>query len=230
MGTTEGEDTRHPTGGGDRRRTERRRDDRRAPVPPWRRPLALVAYGVAGTLAVVVLVVTSLGALDGGDEAGAAPAGPIVAAEPPPPAAGAPAGPAAGAPQEAYGTAGYERMVLMGTEARGQRVRTVLYCEAPAPVALQGDASEEPEVQALAGDDRRVRAAVCKWGERGSARREEVLLVIPPHLAEEFAAAPLVEDDFVRRRRLAVELEWVGRSRALALRTAAVLRGVLPPG
>ena len=66
--------------------------------------------------------------------------------------------------------------------------------------------------------------AVCKWGPSGEVRREALLLLIPPALADEFAAAPEVTDNFVQRRRVVAEVEWVGRSETLALRTAAVFQ------
>jgi hypothetical protein len=59
-------------------------------------------------------------------------------------------------------------------------------------------------------------------------RREDLLLLVPPARAEEFAAAPVVTDNFVQRRRVVAEVEWVGRSETLALRTAAVFQRMVP--
>ena len=39
--------------------------------------------------------------------------------------------------------------------------------------------------------------------------------------------SPVVQDNFVERRRVTAEVEWVGRSEALALRTAGVFRGLV---
>jgi hypothetical protein len=208
--------------GTDRRGVERRRGDRRAPPPPWRRPWALVAYGVAGTLLAVFLVNAALG--DGDDEV---PKDETFVAAPPAAPVAAPAAPASAAPQPALGTEDFERLSIEGDAARGRVVQAQLFCDAPAPVALASNADTvEAAVAALVDADRRVPGAVCKWGRRDDPRREDFLLLVPPALAAQFSSAPVVMDGYVRRRHLVAEVEWLGKSNALALRTAGVFRGL----
>ena len=212
--------------GSDRRGGDRRAVERRAPPPVWRRPWALVSYGVLGALALVLL----LNGLGGDDKPRDLPsdvvdAAPAVPTAPPAQAAR----PTAGPPVEAFGSAGFERMVIAGPAAVGRRVRTQLYCDAPAPVALRQQVQRvEPQVAENLGPEGRVVAASCKWGARGDERREDFLLLVPPDLADDFSAQPVATDDFVRRRNILAEVEWIGRSESLSLRTAGVLRGVLP--
>jgi hypothetical protein len=208
---------------GDRRGPNRRKTDRRTPPPPWRRPWALVAYGVAGTLLVVGLMWAA-----GSDEGGPAVEGPLVTgpADPGPAPAATPAPGAAAS--DAYGAAGFERLLLRGAAAAGTRVRTEIFCEAPSPVEARTE-NAEPQVDALAGPDRRIPAAECKWGPSGDARREDFLLLVPPDMAAAFSSAPTTRDDFVQRRRIHAEVEWIGQSPALLDRRAGVLRAVLPP-
>lgn len=207
---------------GDRRGGNRRQVDRRAPPPRWRRPWALVAYGIVGTL-----VVVGLASLAVPDDQPAV-EGPLVTgpADPSSPAAVAPP-PAAGARDEAYGSAGFERLMLRGTAAAGTRVRTELFCAAPTRFEARTE-NAEPSVEALAGPDRRVPAAECKWGAEDDARREDFLLLVPPDMAAAFAAAPVIRDDFVQRRRIHAEVEWIGQSASLLDRRGGVLRAVLP--
>lgn len=208
----------------ERRSNDRRRVERRSPPPVWRRPWALVGYGVLGALA-AVLVFNALAADDGPPPGEVVPAGPVVpsADSTPPPAAGEP-------PQDAFATADFERLVIEGQEARGRLVRTELYCGTPDPVALrQGIPNAESVILALRDSMGRVPGADCKWGARGDERRQDFLLLVPPDLADDFAAAPVTTDNFVRRRRLLAEVEWIGRSEILALRTVGVLRRVLTP-
>lgn len=209
--------------GGDRRGGNRRQQDRRAPPPVWRRPWALVSYGVVGALVLVLLVNALRG--DRGPVQG-----PVVNAPPVAPATTAPSRAAATAPPvDAYGAAGFERLMIQGQSAQGRRVRTELYCDAPTTVALRTDITEvESAVAALRDAEGRVPGALCQWGTRGDERREDFLLLVPPQLAASFAAAPVTTDNFVRRRRLIAEVEWVGTSQALALRTTGVLRRVFP--
>ncbi|CAN5646549.1 hypothetical protein BH23GEM6_BH23GEM6_19650 [soil metagenome] len=204
--------------GPDRRGNERRRDDRRTPAPAWRRPWAFVAYGVLGALAVVLVFRPGGGggaAVEPGDgEVITAPAAHDVDRTPPP-AAGEP-------PVEGTSTSEFERLLAEGEAAQGRRVNTRLFCGSMTPVALRSVPKVSSAVADLADATGRVPAVECKWGSATAA--PDFLLIVPASLAEAFAAAPEVEQGFVRRRRVDAEIEWVGRSDALALRTAGVLR------
>jgi hypothetical protein len=167
------------------------------------------------------------GALFGDDEEELSPEQ-IVAAPRANPQSGAAPLPQVEPPVDAFAAADYERLVISGEAARGRRVRTQLYCDAPKPVALRQSATPLESSLAEIAEEGRVVAANCKWGEREDERRQDLLLVIPPQLADDFAAAPVATDDFVRRRRVLAEVEWVGRSDALSLRTGGVLRAVFP--
>jgi hypothetical protein len=206
---------------GDRRQGDRRRGDRRTPAPPWLRPWAFVGYGVAGALVVVLLIATL------GEEEEAAEAGGVevtTAAAPPAVDPGAPA--AARAPvRDAYSVGEFERLLAEGEAVVGQRVRATLLCEPTGQVAVRDVDRVTRSVAELADAQRRVPAAQCKWGTDAGA--PDFLLLVPPELAERFAAAPEVEQNFVRRRRVHAEVEWLGRRDALALRNAGVLRRVL---
>lgn len=206
---------------GDRRGTDRRRVERRAPPPVWRRPWALVSYGVLGALALMLLL-NGFGGDDpppADDEAlGPRPSPTGTTVAPPNPAA------VAAGPEDAYGTEGFERLVVEGEAAIGRVVRAELFCRPPQNFTIiQGHAA--PRSVASLIQEGRVPAAECKWGPSGEPRREDLLLLIPPPLAEEFSSTPVVNDNFVERRRVIAEVEWVGRSATLALRTAGVFRG-----
>ena len=205
----------------DRRRTDRRQTDRRLPVPPWRRPWALVSYGVLGALALVLLI----GALTE-DEPDTTP-GEVVNAPPPEPAV-APAGDGSGSGAvTGYGDAAFDRLVLAGPAASGRLVQTELFCDTPQPITLRDAPQLEQPIAALRDAEGQVRGADCKWGPGGGgASRKEFLLLVPPQLAAGFAASPTVRDNFVERRKVRGTVEWVGRSRALSLRTIGVLRSV----
>jgi hypothetical protein len=204
--------------GPDRRGIDRRRTDRRTPPPAWRRPWAFVSYGVLGALLLMLLL-----GRGGGDEP-APDAGEVIAAPPAhdvdltvPPAAGAP-------PIDARSTAEFERILADGEASQGLRVNTRLFCGSMTPVALRTVPKVPSSVAELADASGRVPAAECKWGAATGA--PDFLLVVPAPLADRFAAAPQVEQGFVRRRQVDAEIEWVGRSDALALRTAGILREI----
>lgn len=206
--------------GGDRRHNDRRRTDRRAPLPLWRRPWAYVGYGVGGAL--LLFIVLSLETDAGEDqiapEVSTTTAGPAVDST-------LPAG--ASAPvEDAYGAAGYERLVAEGEAAVGRRVRAMIFCESIRSVGLRtgGEITANRSVAETADAAGRVPAAECTWGDEATA--PDLLLVVPPAQAERFASAPEVEQSFVRRRRVQAEVEWIGRSEALALRNVAVLRAI----
>ncbi|MBW3570245.1 MAG: hypothetical protein KY467_03990 [Gemmatimonadetes bacterium] len=218
------EGAQHAPRAGDRRGNERRRVERRAPPPPWRRPWALVAYGVVGTLALVLLLNGM-----GSDEPVAPDDETLVERTSDGATEVAPANPQATAagPENAYGTAGFERLVVEGEAAVGKVVRTELFCAAPQSFTIVAGHRAPQSVASLIQEGK-VPAAVCKWGPSGEPRREDLLLLVPPERAEEFAAAPVVNDNFVERRRVVAEVEWVGRSETLALRTAAVFLRMVP--
>lgn len=218
---TEGTEGEEEGRAGDRRGRDRRKTDRRAPVPPWRKPWALVAYGALAALAVVLLM-----NLDSDDEREPG-AVQVVEASRAPTIADSPAA-AAGPTEDAFRGADYERLIAQGSEAAGKRVRVELYCSAIATVALQQQRVSS-SVAELADGQGRVPGAECKWGSRQEVRREDFLLLVPPALAERFGDAPVVEEGFVRRRKVVGEVEWIGRSEALALRTTGVLRSFGAP-
>ena len=206
--------------GGDRRGSDRRRLDRRAPPPAWRRPWAYASYGA---IAVLALVFLPRGCRDDTPT----PTGPIAPA--PPPIATAPAAP----PQtrvveRAMTTADFERLTLEGERARGRIVQAQLYCEAPTPVSLLSstDTVEAAIAPLVDRAESRVPGATCLWGAQDDPRREEFLLLVPPELAAQFAAQPVALDGFVRRRRVIARVEWIGKSRALALQTVGIFRGL----
>jgi hypothetical protein len=194
--------------------------ERRAPPPAWRRPWAYASYGALGVLALVVLLRGC-----GGDDA-PTPTGPVAPA--PPTIATAPTPPQPGRIEPAMTTADFERLTLEGERARGRMVQAQLWCEAPTPVALSTssdtvEAAIAPLVDRAAS---RVPGATCLWGAQGDARREEFLLLVPPDLADEFASEPVALDGFVRRRHVVARVEWIGKSRALALATVGIFRGL----
>jgi hypothetical protein len=209
--------------GGDRRGTDRRRTDRRAPLPPWRRPWAFAAYGAA-----VVLVFFTVRSCASGDDTGrvAGPTAPVSPAAAPLDTAHTPR--PTGQVEDATATGDFERLTLQGEAAKGRMVKAQLYCDAPIPVALETttDTVEAPIAAVADTMTHRVPAADCKWGAQDDPRREDFLLVVPPERAAEFAAQPVMLDGFVRRRRLIANVEWIGKSRALALSTVGVFRGL----
>jgi hypothetical protein len=203
----------------DRRKGDRRREDRRAPVPVWRRPWMLVLYGALGML--ILLTVNRSRppaevATGPEDEVFTAPPS-VVATEEAAPAQGEPA-------ENARRMADYERLMAEGDAAKGRLLRVDLFCSSISQIALRGVDRVEAAVAELADGTGRVPAAECKWGPQTAEPRADVLLLVPPALAPGFAAAPMVDDGFVRRRRVNTTVEWVGRSNALALRTAMILR------
>ncbi|HEX8211137.1 MAG TPA: hypothetical protein VF584_13265 [Longimicrobium sp.] len=210
----------------DRRGNDRRSVERRAPVPMWRRPWAYAAYGVTGALVVMLL----WSGMSGDDEPPPANDAPMVTRGPGAPPVALPAEGtrphAANEPVEAaFGAAGFERLVLQGPAAIGKTVKAELYCEQPTSYQVRTNVDAEAPVAALAANGR-IPAAECKWGGANDPRREDFLLLVPPDLADDFAATPVISDEFQRRRRLIANVEWVGRSQALELRTAGVFRGL----
>jgi hypothetical protein len=199
--------------GVDRRRQDRRGEERRTALPLWRRPQAYVAYGVVGAL-VLVLLFTSVGRRGEDPQAQAAAVERSLAMDAPAPAATAPV-------REAPTLAQYQSLIAEGESAVGQRVRTVLFCGSISPVTVRDVERPNASLAALTDGDGRVAAAECRWS--ADARSSDFLLVVPPELAETFGHAPEVELNFVRRRRIPAEIEWLGRSEALSLRNAGIL-------
>ncbi|HET7321845.1 MAG TPA: hypothetical protein VFI96_05060, partial [Longimicrobiaceae bacterium] len=134
---------------------------------------------------------------------------------------------AAAPPQDAYSAGDFERLLAEGPAAAGQRVRTTLYCESITLVNVvrEPETKVAPSLAALMDADGRVPAAECSWG--ASANAPDFLLLVPANLAERFAAAPVVTLGFVKRRKVNAEVQWLGRSEALALNTAGVLDALL---
>jgi hypothetical protein len=126
--------------------------------------------------------------------------------------------------RDAYTLAQFERLLTEGNEATSQIVRTELYCESITPVNVRETTPPDPVLASLMDGDGRVGGAECRWGPE--ARSEDFLLVVPSELAEEFARMPEVEVNFVRYRRVPASVEWLGRSEALSLRIAGVLRDI----
>jgi hypothetical protein len=204
--------------GDDRRGTERRRVDRRTPPPAWRRPSAFVAYGVVGALGVVLLVQAFAEDPEPAASAAAGIDATVVAAPPSP----EPLPP--GQVREAFSAADYQTLIAEGDRAVGQIVRADLYCESISSMQVRDIEGISPVLMALADAEGRVGGAECRWGRED--RTAEILLVVPPDLAGDFATGPEVELNFIRRREVPAQLEWLGRSEALALRYAGVLRAI----
>jgi hypothetical protein len=206
--------------GGDRRGNDRRRLERRAPPPAWRRPWAYASYGALGVLALVVV----LRGCGGHDTP--TPTGPIAPA--PAPIATTPTPAQPGRVEPAMTTADFERLTLEGERARGRIVQAQLWCETSTPVALSSstDTVEAAIAPLVDRATSHVPGATCLWGAKNDSRREEFLLLVPPNLAAEFASQPVALDGFVDRRHVVAKVEWIGKSRALALATVGIFRGL----
>lgn len=180
-----------------------------------------MAYGVTGAFVVILLL--SMGDEEAQEPGAATPVGTRVAL----PAVDSSAiGRGTGSIRDAHGTVGFEALLAEGETATGQQVRTTLYCEPIRSIALRRSAevTVHASIAEHAGSAGRVPAAECHWGSEVSA--PEVLLIVPPALAQQFASMEEVEQSFVLRREVPAVVEWVGRSDALALRTVAVLRAI----
>jgi hypothetical protein len=202
----------------DRRGGDRRRDRRAGPVI-WRTPWAYGAYGVVGVILLYFIFgtggATKQPEIGSGEvtETSAAPAVDTTAL----PAAAAP-------PREALGTGEYEKLLAQGQTAVGQRVITQLYCEPVNSVSMSKDVPVSPSIASVADKTGNVPGAPCKWGSAADA--PDLLLLVPADLAPRFAAAPEVQQNFVRRRSVRAEVEWVGRSDAFQLREVGVLKAI----
>ncbi len=226
----DGETHRRPVepGSGDRRQADRRASDRRkgnrrAGQPPWRGPLAYAGYGVLASL----LATAGLRALDSSPEAGATQAAimePDAGASTPAMTARtiAAASPAA---RDAPTLAHFEILLAEGESAVGQIVRTELYCQSIAPVAVRSTrGGQGAGLAGIIDAEGRVGGSECRWSDE--SRSSDFLLVIPPDLAGAFTAMPEIEMNFVLRRRVRAQVEWLGRSDPLSRRTAGVLRAI----
>lgn len=197
---------------GDRRATDRRQGGRRAPPPPWRRPIAYVGYGIIAALILVFI----FGGDDEPDIAGTT--------EVEEPATEPEVLAMDDAPDRSATTAAeFERLVAEGESAVGELVEAELYCASIIPITMREMDQADPRLVELADAENRVAGADCRWSRED--RSDNFLLIVPPQLAEEFARAPEVELNFVRRRRVPATLLWLGRSEALAVRIAGILTG-----
>jgi hypothetical protein len=200
----------------DRRQAGHRSESRRPPPPLWRRPAALVAYGALAVLAVFLILqpADSDGVAD--DESQGADS---VAT-----ASGRLASATYDATREAFTLAQYEGLIAEGVDAVGEIVRTELYCGSISLIATSEIETPTSVLAPLKDAEGRVAGADCRWSQE--ARTSDFLLVVPADLAEDFARAPEVDLDFVRRRVIPADVEWLGRTEALSLRTAGVLRNI----
>jgi hypothetical protein len=205
---------------------ERRRGDRRAGgrrrtdgASGWRVSKAQAAVAAVGVLVLVLLVRGLTGSDD--EPEGQAVGSELDTTEPAPTAALA----RPSAIREVYTVAEFEGLLAEGDAAVGQTIRTELYCGSISQVTVRSTQTVNPSIAQLAGTDGRVAAAECRWSR--DSLSSELLLVVPPNLAEDFARAPEVEINFVTRRQVPAEIEWLGRSEELSLRNAAVLRLII---
>jgi hypothetical protein len=126
--------------------------------------------------------------------------------------------------RDAYTVGDYERLMAEGEAAVGQVVSAELYCGPLSPISMRPADRPTPVLTALADEQGRVAGAECRWTR--DDRSATFLLIVPPHLAEDFAHMPEEEINFIRQRVVPANVEWLGRSDALALRIAGVLRGL----
>lgn len=120
--------------------------------------------------------------------------------------------------------AGLEEVQSAGGVARGLLVTAELICGPVLRVRLLEEEAPYPSLVVLADTAGRVAAAECEWIDPGADRGPDFLLVIPPGRIEAVESIPEVQVRFVPRRRLRARVEWIGPSRALALRTGGILR------
>lgn len=202
----------------DRRAGNRRQDQARGPAPIWRRPAAYVAYGLLSALLFFLVVQPGQEREAEEDDTPEVAEGSRVRTPRPPGMAGS-----IEPTREAFTLAQYEELVAEGQDAVGEVVRTELFCGSIMAVTTS-DAGAESVLAPLKDAQGQVAGADCRWSRE--ARTSDFLLVIPPDLAEEFADAPEVELDFVMRRTIPADVEWLGRTEALSLRTAGILRNI----
>lgn len=126
--------------------------------------------------------------------------------------------------RDAFTVGDYERLMAEGQNAVGQVVRAELFCSPIAPVSMRAVDEPAPALAVLADEQRRVAGAECRWTR--TDRSEQFLLIVPPHLAQEFAQMPEEEINFIRQRVVPANVEWLGRSNDLSLRIAGILRGI----
>lgn len=126
--------------------------------------------------------------------------------------------------RDAYTLGDYERLMAEGQAVVGQVVRAELYCGPINPISMRQADAPTPVLTALADENGRVAGAECRWTRND--RSATFLLIVPPYLAEEFAQMPEEEINFIRQRVVPANVEWLGRSDALSLRIAGVLRGL----
>lgn len=211
-----GGDRRHA----DRRGAQRRRNDRRALAPPWRRPAAYIAYGVASSL---LAIVGFRGIVWPTTRTPPSPTRLEAIAVP----ASAEGGTPTTAPtntRDGRSVSEYEILLAEGESALGQVVRTDLYCQTISQMSLRQSPTTGHRLNEVADSEGRVGVAECRWGD--ASRGADFFLVIPSDLAASFTEIPEEEMSFVLRRKVAARVEWLGRSEALSLRTAGILRAL----
>ena len=204
----------------DRRKGDRRGGGRRSGDGGFPRPTPIQATaGVLGLILLVIIVRSFGGSED--------PVPQIIVTQPGDSELGGPGAPAhpSAATREIYTAAEFEGLLAEGDAAVGQTIRTELYCGSISQVTIRQVEPMNQSLAQLAGADGRVAAAECRWTRDGLAA--EMLLIVPPALAEDFARAPEIEINFVNRRRVPAEIEWLGRSGELSLRNAAILRLII---
>lgn len=126
--------------------------------------------------------------------------------------------------RDAFTIGEYERLLAEGESAVGQVVLAELFCGPVTPIAMRPVEDRSPALTVLADDEQRVAGAECRWTRTDRSAR--FLLIIPPHLSEEFAQMPEEEINFIQERVVPANVEWLGRSDDLSLRIAGVLRGI----
>ena len=126
--------------------------------------------------------------------------------------------------RDAFTLGDYEWLMAEGQSVMGEVVRAELFCGSVSSIAMRSVDVPNPALMVLADAERRVAGAECRWTR--TDRSAQILLIIPPHLSQEFARMPEEEINFIRQRVVPADVEWLGRSNDLSLRVAGILRGI----